>query len=91
MKEMERTTETETRHVDLWISKMAASDEHAAGVSRSEALSQGCKKDDWHDDEAFRHFVALHGPSLRLSGLPEVYWPRLHHKLRNEVCDVWGL
>uniref|UniRef100_A0A8C4X0P8 Tubulin tyrosine ligase-like family, member 12 n=1 Tax=Eptatretus burgeri TaxID=7764 RepID=A0A8C4X0P8_EPTBU len=67
---------------------MAASDEHAPGVSRSEACSQTCKKDDWHDDEAFRHFVALHGPSLRLSGLPEVYWPRLHHKLRNEVFDA---
>uniref|UniRef100_UPI00358EB51E tubulin--tyrosine ligase-like protein 12 isoform X2 n=1 Tax=Myxine glutinosa TaxID=7769 RepID=UPI00358EB51E len=67
---------------------MAAPGEHDACYSQSEAHSHACKKDDWHDDEAFSHFVALHGPSLRLSGLPELYWPRLHYKLRNEVFDA---
>lgn len=34
---------------------------------------------------ALAEFVALHGPALRASGVPERYWGRLLHKLEHEV------
>lgn len=37
------------------------------------------------DARALDEFVALHGPALRASGVPERYWGRLLHKLEHEV------
>lgn len=37
------------------------------------------------EEGAQAEFVALHGPALRASGVPERYWGRLLHKLEHEV------
>ncbi|KAM9672248.1 tubulin--tyrosine ligase-like protein 12 [Trichechus inunguis] len=38
--------------------------------------------------QALEQFAALHGPALRASGVPELYWGRLLHKLEHEVFDA---
>ncbi|XP_007939986.1 tubulin--tyrosine ligase-like protein 12 [Orycteropus afer afer] len=37
---------------------------------------------------ALAEFAVLHGPALRASGVPELYWGRLLHKLEHEVFDA---
>ncbi len=41
-----------------------------------------------HDHAAadqFDQFFNLHKPQLEASGVPEIYWKTLHHKLENQV------
>ncbi|XP_006866969.1 PREDICTED: tubulin--tyrosine ligase-like protein 12 [Chrysochloris asiatica] len=38
--------------------------------------------------QALAEFAALHGPALRASGVPELYWGPLLHKLEHEVFDA---
>ncbi|XP_020664293.3 tubulin--tyrosine ligase-like protein 12 isoform X1 [Pogona vitticeps] len=38
--------------------------------------------------DAYKAFVALHGPALSASGVPSRYWQSLWHKLENEVFDA---
>ncbi|KAM8979994.1 tubulin--tyrosine ligase-like protein 12 [Sarcophilus harrisii] len=38
--------------------------------------------------EDYEAFVALHGPALRASAVPERYWGRLLHKLHREIFDA---
>uniref|UniRef100_A0A4W6ESQ3 Tubulin tyrosine ligase-like family, member 12 n=1 Tax=Lates calcarifer TaxID=8187 RepID=A0A4W6ESQ3_LATCA len=40
------------------------------------------------EDEEFRVFVTLHAGALRSSGIPEIYWRSLHHKITNEIYDA---
>lgn len=40
------------------------------------------------DDEEFTVFVALHAAALQSSGIPQIYWRTLHHKINNEVCPL---
>lgn len=37
-------------------------------------------------DEEFRAFVDLHARALQSSGVPQIYWRSLHHKITSEVC-----
>ncbi|XP_032444919.1 tubulin--tyrosine ligase-like protein 12 isoform X2 [Xiphophorus hellerii] len=39
-------------------------------------------------DEGFEAFVALQGGALQSSGVPQVYWRSLYHKITNEVYDA---
>ncbi|XP_027900128.1 tubulin--tyrosine ligase-like protein 12 isoform X2 [Xiphophorus couchianus] len=39
-------------------------------------------------DEGFGAFVALQGGALQSSGVPQVYWKSLYHKITNEVYDA---
>lgn len=50
----------------------------AAGLSTEQIIMNG-------DDEEFRTFVNMHAGALRSSGVPQVYWRSLHHKITNEV------
>lgn len=38
------------------------------------------------EDEEFKVFVALQAGALQSSGIPQIYWRSLHHKITNEVC-----
>lgn len=40
------------------------------------------------EDEEFRAFEALHAGALRSSGIPQMYWRSLHHKITNEIYDA---
>ncbi|CAJ1055760.1 tubulin--tyrosine ligase-like protein 12 isoform X1 [Xyrichtys novacula] len=40
------------------------------------------------EDEEFTAFVSLHVGALRSSGIPEIYWKSLHHKITNEIYDA---
>ncbi|XP_072256407.1 tubulin--tyrosine ligase-like protein 12 [Pyxicephalus adspersus] len=39
-------------------------------------------------DEGFSHFVALHQAALSASGVPQMYWRNLYHKLEGEIFDA---
>ncbi|XP_054911404.1 tubulin--tyrosine ligase-like protein 12 [Poeciliopsis prolifica] len=39
-------------------------------------------------DEGFGAFVGLQGEALQSSGVPQVYWRSLYHKITNEVYDA---
>ncbi|XP_008399781.1 tubulin--tyrosine ligase-like protein 12 [Poecilia reticulata] len=39
-------------------------------------------------DEGFGAFVVLQGGALQSSGVPQVYWKSLYHKITNEVYDA---
>ncbi|KAM3858863.1 tubulin--tyrosine ligase-like protein 12 [Diretmus argenteus] len=39
-------------------------------------------------DEEFNVFSALHAGAMRASGIPQIYWKSLHHKLVNEIYDA---
>ncbi|TKS91012.1 Tubulin--tyrosine ligase-like protein 12 [Collichthys lucidus] len=41
-----------------------------------------------HEDEEFAVFVALHAGALQSSGIPQIYWRSLHHKITNEIYDA---
>lgn len=34
---------------------------------------------------SLQEFIAIHGPQLTSSAVPEIFWPVLHEKLSNEV------
>lgn len=36
---------------------------------------------------SYEQFVEVHEPQLRTSGVPEVFWPSLAEKLKNEVSS----
>ncbi|XP_044041816.1 tubulin--tyrosine ligase-like protein 12 isoform X1 [Siniperca chuatsi] len=40
------------------------------------------------EDDEFRAFVALHAGALQSSGIPQIYWRSLHHKITNEIYDA---
>uniref|UniRef100_A0A3Q0R5E6 Tubulin tyrosine ligase-like family, member 12 n=1 Tax=Amphilophus citrinellus TaxID=61819 RepID=A0A3Q0R5E6_AMPCI len=40
------------------------------------------------EDEEFGIFVALHCGALQSSGIPQIYWRSLHHKITREVYDA---
>ncbi|XP_034529608.1 tubulin--tyrosine ligase-like protein 12 isoform X1 [Notolabrus celidotus] len=40
------------------------------------------------EDEEFMVFTALHAGALQSSGIPQIYWRSLHHKITNEVYDA---
>ncbi|XP_041833484.1 tubulin--tyrosine ligase-like protein 12 [Melanotaenia boesemani] len=40
------------------------------------------------EEEAFRTFVGLHAGALRSSGVPQIYWRSLFHKITNEIYDA---
>ncbi|KAK2858673.1 hypothetical protein Q5P01_003293 [Channa striata] len=40
------------------------------------------------DEEHFRAFVAVHAGALQSSGVPQVHWRSLYHKITNEVYDA---
>ncbi|XP_047430657.1 tubulin--tyrosine ligase-like protein 12 [Mugil cephalus] len=40
------------------------------------------------EDEEFQSFVALHAGALQSSGIPQIYWRSLHHKITNEIYDA---
>ncbi|XP_070785226.1 tubulin--tyrosine ligase-like protein 12 [Enoplosus armatus] len=40
------------------------------------------------EDEEFRAFEALHAGALQSSGIPQIYWRSLHHKITNEIYDA---
>ncbi|XP_041636464.1 tubulin--tyrosine ligase-like protein 12 [Cheilinus undulatus] len=40
------------------------------------------------EDEEFAAFVALHAGALQSSGIPQIYWKSLHHKITNEIYDA---
>ncbi|XP_056133604.1 tubulin--tyrosine ligase-like protein 12 [Lampris incognitus] len=39
-------------------------------------------------DEEFGAFLSVHAGALQSSGIPQLYWGSLHHKLVNEVYDA---
>lgn len=39
-------------------------------------------------DDGFGAFLALHGGALQSSGVPQLYWTSLYHKITNEVYDA---
>ncbi|XP_066561366.1 tubulin--tyrosine ligase-like protein 12 isoform X3 [Amia ocellicauda] len=40
------------------------------------------------EEEEFKHFIDLHGPALKSSRIPPIYWKSLHYKLANEIFDA---
>ncbi|XP_022604797.1 tubulin--tyrosine ligase-like protein 12 isoform X2 [Seriola dumerili] len=40
------------------------------------------------EDEELSAFVALHAGALRSSGIPQIYWRSLHHKITSEIYDA---
>ncbi|KAM3587746.1 uncharacterized protein V6R79_013179 [Siganus canaliculatus] len=40
------------------------------------------------EDEEFTVFVTIHAGSLQSSGIPQIYWRSLHHKICNEIYDA---
>ncbi|XP_072233313.1 tubulin--tyrosine ligase-like protein 12 [Leuresthes tenuis] len=40
------------------------------------------------EDAEFQTFVALHAGALQSSGIPQMYWRNLHHKITNEIYDA---
>ncbi|KAG8005733.1 Tubulin--tyrosine ligase-like protein 12 [Nibea albiflora] len=40
------------------------------------------------EHEEFAVFVALHAGALQSSGIPQIYWRSLHHKITNEIYDA---
>ncbi|XP_069580337.1 tubulin--tyrosine ligase-like protein 12 isoform X1 [Brachyistius frenatus] len=40
------------------------------------------------EEEEFSGFVALHGAALRSSGVPQLCWRSLHHKITGEIYDA---
>ncbi|XP_076578461.1 tubulin--tyrosine ligase-like protein 12 [Chaetodon auriga] len=40
------------------------------------------------EDEEFKVFVTLHAGALQSSGVPQIYWRSLHHKITNEIYDA---
>uniref|UniRef100_A0A7N9AX52 Tubulin tyrosine ligase-like family, member 12 n=1 Tax=Mastacembelus armatus TaxID=205130 RepID=A0A7N9AX52_9TELE len=54
----------------------------AATMSTNQVIMNGNR------DEEFQAFEALHAGALRSSGLPQIYWRSLHHKITNEIYDA---
>uniref|UniRef100_A0A3Q1JTD7 Tubulin--tyrosine ligase-like protein 12 SET-like domain-containing protein n=1 Tax=Anabas testudineus TaxID=64144 RepID=A0A3Q1JTD7_ANATE len=54
----------------------------AAGLSTELVIMNG------DGDDEFRSFVDLHAEALRSSGVPQIYWRSLHHKITNEIYDA---
>ncbi len=46
---------------------------------------------DGDGDEEFTVFMALHAGTLQSSGIPQIHWRSLHHKITNEVCLLTNL
>uniref|UniRef100_UPI0037E7CEFF tubulin--tyrosine ligase-like protein 12 n=1 Tax=Semicossyphus pulcher TaxID=241346 RepID=UPI0037E7CEFF len=40
------------------------------------------------EDEEFTAFVALHAGALQSSGIPQIYWRSLQHKITDEIYDA---
>uniref|UniRef100_A0A8C5H6E1 Tubulin--tyrosine ligase-like protein 12 SET-like domain-containing protein n=1 Tax=Gouania willdenowi TaxID=441366 RepID=A0A8C5H6E1_GOUWI len=40
------------------------------------------------EDECYRGFEALHAAALHSSGIPQLYWKSLFHKITNEIYDA---
>ncbi|XP_040002553.1 tubulin--tyrosine ligase-like protein 12 isoform X3 [Xiphias gladius] len=43
---------------------------------------------DGGEDQEFCAFTALHAGALRSSGIPQIYWRSLHHKITSEIYDA---